>query len=136
MGLHVYDARLWLPGPPSPVNATQPAPPLALELQYARALSGQRIAERSLDEMRRQGALSSEVAHAWLAHMRAVFPDVVAGDRLCGVQRSDGATLFLHNDNAKGDVTDPAFGARFFGIWLSAQTSQPGLRRQLLGLPA
>jgi hypothetical protein len=31
-------------------------------------------------------------------------------------------------------VADAAFGAFFFGIWLSAASSEPRLRAQLLGL--
>jgi hypothetical protein len=32
-------------------------------------------------------------------------------------------------------VADAAFGARFMGIWLAPQTSEPALRQALLALP-
>lgn len=32
-----------------------------------------------------------------------------------------------------GEVSDPLFAARFFGIWLAPGTSEPGLRQALPG---
>ena len=41
---------------------------------------------------------------------------------------------FWFNGASRGRVADPLFSERFFGIWLSPQTSEPGLRGKLLGL--
>ena len=132
LGLHVYDARLWVTdGFSADAFATLP---LALELQYARSLVGKLIAERSLDEMKRVGGFGDEQARRWLAAMTQAFPDVAKGDRLTGVHRPGEAARFFHNTEPKGEVRDADFARRFFGIWLSAQTSEPKLRAALLNL--
>ena len=41
--------------------------------------------------------------------------------------------LFLTNGRQTGWVPDPDFARVFFGIWLAPTTSEPGLRRQLIG---
>ncbi|MBM3363996.1 MAG: hypothetical protein FJY42_15350, partial [Betaproteobacteria bacterium] len=62
-----------------------------------------------------------------------VFPDIRAGDRLLGLHRPGVGASFWFNGRFRGEVRDPEFAQRFFGIWLSPQTSQPVLRRALLG---
>lgn len=46
----------------------------ALELIYARRLSGEGIADRSIEEMRRLDRFDEARAEAWRAAMRAAFP--------------------------------------------------------------
>lgn len=130
-GLHVYDARLWTAPGFAPERWAEA--PLALELEYARTLYGKAIAERSVDEMRRQGEISGERAERWLAEMARLFPDVNAGDRITGIQQPGAAAVFHVNGRHVGEVRDAEFTRRFFGIWLSPQTSEPGLRQQLVG---
>lgn len=131
VGLRIYDARLWSPARPTADDWS--AQPLALELQYARALGGTQIAERSLAEMRRQGPIDAALAERWLAAMKTTFPDVRDGDRLTGVYRPGTAARFFHNGTARGEWPDAAKAQRFFGIWLSPQTSEPALREALFG---
>ncbi len=130
-GLHVYDARLWVkPGWTVERFAQQP---LILDLLYARALSGERIADRSLTEMQRSGRVDPAQGVAWLARMKALFPDVKAGDRITGWLVPGEAARFAVNRRPVGDVSDPLFAELFFGIWLSPETSEPQLRRALMG---
>ncbi len=132
LGLNVYDITLSAPEPVRVANwATQP---LLLTLRYSRSLKGGAIAERSLDEMRRQGAMSDAEAQAWLAGMREAFPDVKEGDRIAGLHEPDDGARFWFNGALRGPRCDAAFSRRFFGIWLAPQTSEPKLRAQLLGL--
>ena len=65
--------------------------------------------------------------------MLRVFPDVRKGDRLLGLQRPGEAAVFWLNGRLRGEIRDAEFARRFFGIWLSPQTSEPALRRALLG---
>lgn len=131
LGLSVYDARLWVADGFEP--ASYGAAPLALELVYARRLVGRMIAERSLEEMQRVPGISPEQGTRWLEAMRGVFPDVTAGDRITGVHRPGAAARFFVNANLRGEIADPEFARRFFGIWLSPTTSEPSLRQSLLG---
>ncbi len=131
LGLRVYDARLWAP---TTVSATEWArTPLALELQYSRSLVGRLIAERSLDEMRRQGEIDAARAERWLGRMKELFPDVSEGDRITGVKRPGEATRVFFNGSLRGELRDADFTRMFFGIWLSPQTSEPAMRDALLG---
>jgi hypothetical protein len=131
LGMHIYDVRLW--GEGAQVAREPKTEPLALELQYARALSGRDIAERSLKEMQGLETVAAAQAERWLVQMRQIFPDVKAGDRITGVQRPLEAARFFVNGQPSGEVRDADFTRLFFGIWLSPRTSQPGLRDALLG---
>jgi hypothetical protein len=133
IGLSVYDARLWRAA--APVAADWTTAPLALELLYLRNLVGKQIAERSLKEMRRQRELSDDEAARWLTAMTQVFPDVKDGDRITGLMVPGLGARFAINGVVKGDIRDLEFARLFFGIWLSDKSSEPALRRALLGSP-
>ncbi len=132
MGLRVYDIRLWTRDRLAD-GADWAAAPLALDIEYARTLAGEKIAERSLDEMRRQGEIADADAARWLTAMKKFFPDVREGDRLTGVQLPGQGARFFFNGSPRGELRDAIFAKRFFGIWLSPQTSEPALREALLG---
>lgn len=130
-GLPVYEARLWTAADFSPTRFEGHA--FALELQYARKLEGADIVRRSIVEMRRSGTLDEGQARAWEAELARAIPDVAPGDRLIGVHLPGGQTGFFHNGRLTSAVADPAFARAFFGIWLARSTSEPELRRRLLG---
>ena len=130
-GLAIYEARLW--AAPDFVPGRYDAHAFALELRYARKLDGSAIAERSITEMRRVGRFDQTQANAWLEQLTQAFPDVKPGDRLTGVRGSDGVNRFYANGQPTSSIADPEFGRLFFGIWLSSNTSEPALRRELIG---
>jgi len=130
-GLNVYSAKLWV------TEAFQPDDfarhPVALELEYARSLVGQQIAERSLAEMKKVGEVPDDKAAPWLAAMAQIFPDVNKGDRITGIYQPGEGMRFLLNGKPRGEVRDTAFARLFIAIWLSPRTSEPKLRQALLG---
>ncbi len=135
--LRIYEIRLWAAADFAAAHYSDQR--FALELRYARAFSGSDIADRSVDEMRQVAAAElvpavpgDRQAEAWRIGMRRAFPDVAAGDRLTGLHQPGGPTRFFRNGRATGEVAGAAFARLFFGIWLSPQTSEPGLRSQLL----
>lgn len=132
-GLRIYDIRLWVS---EHVNADNWArQTLALELEYARSLSGREIAKRSLVEMRRQAEISEDKAQRWLAEMEAAFPDVKAGDRISGLFEPGRGVQFFVNSQPRRQIADGEFARLFSGIWLAPQSSEPGMREQLLKRP-
>lgn len=132
-GLHVYDARLWVrDGFEAPRFESVP---FALELEYARTLYGRLIAQRSLEEMKRGGAIDDPRAQRWLAEMNRTFPDVAKDDRLTGVHRPGESARFFVNGTLRAEWHDTELARRFFAIWLGPQTSEPALRAALLGHP-
>ncbi len=136
LGLRVYEARLWSGAGTAVSDTAWPDQSLALDIRYQRSLKGSSIAERSLEEMRRQGDITPEVAQRWLAQMNQLFPDVEPGHRITAVlQPGVGLRVFV-NGSLKGEVREPAFARTFLGIWLHPRTSDPGLRDALLGRAA
>lgn len=135
----VYDATLWVEQPmvetqPLPAQDWQTLAPLVLELKYLRKLHGDKIAERSLKEMNDLGLDNAEQQQRWLEFMLTTFPTVTEGDVIAGAYAVDGQTAFYLNGEKIGEIEDPAFGQFFFAIWLDADTSEPDMREQLLGL--
>jgi hypothetical protein len=128
---NIYDARLWTDGNFSAERYANER--FALELKYLRNFSGASISERSLKEMRRLAEVSDAQAAQWLVRMKQIFPDVKKGDQLIGLHRPDGSASFILNGKPIGEVSEPEFSRLFFGIWLSPQTSQPKMRRELIG---
>jgi len=129
-GFEVYQATLWVG--PGFVDTTYEQSAFALELAYLRDFTGADIATRSIAEMRRQTPLTLAQESNWDNQMRAIFPDVKAGDRITGVNQPATGAVFWRNGRLLGEVRDPVFAKQFFGIWLSPQTSEPQLRRALL----
>jgi Chalcone isomerase-like len=130
-GFNIYDAKLWAPENFSVANYV--SEPFALELRYLRNFSGISIAERSLKEMRKLGQVDDERAAQWLVQMKKTFPDVKKGDQLIGIHHPDGTASFILNGKPVGEVRDTEFTRLFFGIWLSPRTSEPKMRRELIG---
>lgn len=130
LGLRIYDARLWV-GSGFEAQAFA-AHPLALELVYYRAFRGEAIAQRSVQEIQRQSTLSSEEAQRWIAALAQWLPDVQAGDTLTGVYLPGQGMRLWHGSQDVGVLPDPELARHFLGIWLSEQTSEPGLRQALL----
>lgn len=129
LGFGVYDAHLWATPGFSVLDYDRHA--FALVLTYLRDFSGQAISQRSVAEMRRQPGATDAQLESWARRMNEVFPDVRKGDRLTGIHRPGQGARFHINGQLAGHLPDADFSRRFFGIWLSAQTSDPRLRDTL-----
>ncbi|MBT3136801.1 chalcone isomerase family protein [Alteromonas sp. ALT199] len=108
-------------------------PPFALRLTYQRDLEGKKIAERSIDEMKKQGDVAADDADNWLTLMERIFPDVSEGDVITGIATKEGTSVFYVNGEKADEINDVTFTQRFFDIWLSDETSEPKFRKKLLG---
>lgn len=132
-GMRIYRAQLWV-GPLGYQGAASATAPFVLELRYARALDGKKIAEASYEQMQKIGAGTEAQRLAWLATMRRVFPDVTEGQRIAGAYRAGIApgVRFYLDDKLLADVSDGDFARAFFAIWLSPASTAPKLRAALL----
>ncbi|TQF68084.1 chalcone isomerase family protein [Pseudoalteromonas luteoviolacea] len=124
----VYDISLY-----SPSGDYNPSRPFVLQLTYLRELSGEDIAERSLEEMQKQGFDDKQAGQKWLEQMKRIFPDVDENYTLFGYRTNTGSTKFFNAEGLLGEVNDPLFTQWFFDIWLGKKTSEPKMRRRLLG---
>lgn len=124
----VYDVALY-----APQGKVSGRGPFALSLSYLMNLNGKQIADRSAEEIRKLGFRDEVRLATWHSQMRRIFPNVEAGDRITGVLTQAGETVFFKGNREIGRVRDQKFGSAFFGIWLNRKTSDPKLRRKLLG---
>ena len=136
-GFSIYQAQLWMGQRPPEAGVSWAQQPVVLSLQYQRDFKGEDIAQRSLEEMRRHPLMRKGDQATWLAALKALMPDVRAGERLIGVYQP-GQGLQLWHDGASlrelGTAPDALMAQVFMGIWLDPSTSQPELRQRLLGL--
>ncbi|MDC1346484.1 chalcone isomerase family protein [Glaciecola sp.] len=124
----IYDATLY-----APLGQFDKSKPFALSLAYLRDFDGADIAERSVDEMQDLGYTNNEQLTRWLVQMEQAFPNIVKGDVLTGMVDEQQHTQFYFNGEATYKISDPLFTQAFFAIWLDDNTSQPKMRKQLLG---
>ena len=108
--------------------------PYALSIRYKMQLDGSAIAERSAQEIRRQGNIDAEQLQSWTAQMESIFPDVAKNTVLTAAYKPGTGTIFYKNNEKIGLIKGDAFAKSFFGIWLDERTSVPKLRQALLGL--
>jgi hypothetical protein len=108
--------------------------PFALSLTYLRDFDGEEIASRSVDEMRDIGYEDEVLLAKWYEQMRSVFPNVKEGENITGVMDKEQYTHFYYDGNLIGSIEDTSFGQAFFDIWLNEKTSEPKMRKKLLGL--
>ncbi len=108
--------------------------PFALSIEYFLAISSKDIADRSVQEMRKQGFSDEVKLAAWHAQLKSIFPDVRNGTVLSAVYAAKQQTTFYNGPTIIGTIAGDDFGRAFFGIWLDEKTSEPRLRRALLGL--
>jgi len=123
----VYDASLFAPDGQFSWNQ-----PFALKLVYLRDLAGMKIADRSIEEIRRQGFTDEATLVRWHAQLAEIIPDVQDGTSLTGIYTPGQETIFFNQEREIGRISDPDFGPKFFGIWLSDKTSAPDIRKKLL----
>lgn len=127
--MHIYDAELFAPD-----GTFSPDGPFALRLTYHRDFEGADIADESIRQMRKQGMKDEAMLAGWQAEMRKLFPDVKKGESLTGIRAKNGSAVFYKNDVLVGTIENPAFTDAFFNIWLSSKTTEPSLRKKLLGI--
>ena len=125
----VYDATLYAPN--GKWNADTP---YALSIDYFREIEGTDIADRSTEEIRKQGFADETTLDSWQEKMRGIFPNVKNGANITAVFTAQKSTIFYANGKPIGSIKDASFSTQFFNIWLSEKTSEPALRKKLLGL--
>ncbi|WP_152088205.1 chalcone isomerase family protein [Pseudoalteromonas sp. A25] len=123
----VYQATLYAPN--GQYSADQP---FVLKLHYLRELKGKDIAQRSVEEMKKQGVQNQAKLTQWQTQMQSIFPDVTNGTELYGKRTNSGTSKFYRGEDLIGEINDPQFTQHFFAIWLGEKTSEPDMRKALL----
>jgi hypothetical protein len=123
----VYDASFY-----TEFGKPEVSPPFALKLSYLRKLKGEKIADRSAEEMRHQQRVDEVTLADWHSQMRRIFPDVEKGDDITGIYKENAECNFYKNSTFIGQVNDKQFCDVFFDIWFGEKTTEPDLRKKLL----
>jgi hypothetical protein len=103
--------------------------PFRLEIHYRMDIRGAWLLRETLKQWQAQQVQASPT---WINQLEAALPDVNKGDRLTLLATEKQAQL-MHNDTLLASFHDTALVEAFAGIWLAVNTTQPDLRRQLLG---
>lgn len=105
----------------------------ALKIRYLKSIDSQDLVEATIDQWQHLGYKSSDIAK-WAAPLNTLWPDVKPGETLTLVVKPGGESRFYFNDSFIGAISDTGFADAFLSIWLSEKTSEPKLRKKLLGL--
>ena len=124
-GFHVYDANLYR-------GAAKDSQEFALEVRYQRSLSGEAIANRTMDEMKNLGVADAQ-ATTWGKELASILPNIEPGQTITAVYIPKQGTSLFHDGKKISQIPGPDFAKAFFGIWLDSKTSVPKLRADLLG---
>lgn len=124
---NVYESTLYTPGGVWQEGVR----PLRLEIRYLRDIAALDLVKQTGKEWRAQGKSGPEHT-VWQGELLGMWPDVQAGDVIALALDAQGLSTFYFNGDAIGNIADPRFGEDFAGIWLSADTTRPELRAQLI----
>ncbi|MDX2319835.1 MAG: chalcone isomerase family protein [Moritella sp.] len=106
--------------------------PQALKIIYKRDIYSDDLVDVTEKEWLKLG-LTPETYQEWLPVLLTMWPDIKDGDELVFLVQADGRGYFYHNNLVLGGIDSHEFSSAFLAIWLSENTSEPGLRRQLIG---
>lgn len=105
---------------------------LLYEIEYFKSISGESLVEKTVEQWQHLG-YSTKDYQPYLVTLKRIWPDIKAGDTLTLVM-NDANSAFYHNKIFVGAIDNAEFGPLFLDIWLSKKTSEPALRRSLLGI--
>ncbi|WP_061015861.1 chalcone isomerase family protein [Vibrio splendidus] len=105
----------------------------ALKLEYYRSIDSKDLVDATEDQWNKLGYSNSNIQR-WLKPLYAMWPNVEEGSTLTIRVAEDNVSRFYFDEQPIGIIQDKQFGEAFLAIWLSENTSEPALRKQLLGL--
>ena len=127
----VYDAELF-----SEDNSFSWDKPFLLKVVYLRSLSGKSIAQQTVNEIVKQHPQITKANQEKYYDIFAnIIPNVSNGDILYGFADENGyGQIYTKNNKLLGTIKDKQLTKYFFEIWLSDNSSNPLLSKQLRGI--
>ena len=104
---------------------------LLYEIEYFKAISSQDLVEKTIEQWQHLGFSASRY-DVYLNELLRIWPDINPGDKLVFMMNNH-TSAFYYNGRLVGVIEDEKFGSLFLDIWLSENTSEPELRKELLG---
>ena len=109
-------------------------PGLALNLKYKRAVTDEQLVKATRKEWQKLTGIQNEASETWLKRLLELWPNVAIDDEILLYVDNVLDSHFYLNGNKLGVMEDAGFTAQFLAIWLSPDTSHPGVRAKLLNL--
>ncbi|MCH2058316.1 MAG: chalcone isomerase family protein [Thalassotalea sp.] len=122
----VYDSSLLTPS-----GTYDNSSKYLLEITYLRNIKSAVLIERTEEQWQHLGVDAIQYQN-YLPQLKALWPDIKKGDRLSLWVDSNNASFYFNN-LLSGSIDDGVFGNLFASIWLSPDTSEPKLRKKLIG---
>lgn len=123
----IYESRLYAPEGRFDDSTSE----YMLEITYLRNIKNTHLVEQTHKQWQHLGIPDSK-SKPFIERLRTLWPDVAEGDTLT-MHVTATSTTFFYNGAPTGEITEPSFGPMFVSIWLSPETSQPKMRKKLLG---
>ncbi|MCQ8878393.1 chalcone isomerase family protein [Pseudoalteromonas shioyasakiensis] len=123
----VYDATLATPS--GTYKSAQH--PVKLSLTYLRDFAAKDILNATNEQWQHLGKV--ELIGKYDQQLLSLWPDIKEGETLSFVTDAQGHGVFYHQQKKLGGVEAKGFANDFLAIWLSADTSEPTMRKQLIG---
>lgn len=123
----VYDAVLFTPRG----SYSEGIHPVKFKLTYLRDFDAKEIVKATNEQWKYIG--KTELVNKYNSKLLSIWPDIKQGDSLTLITNEQGMSTFYHNDEKIGEINELQFSSDFLAIWLDEKTSEPKLRKQLLG---
>ncbi|MGC9459638.1 chalcone isomerase family protein [Vibrio genomosp. F10] len=105
----------------------------ALKIEYLKSIESKALIQATIEQWQHLNYDANDIEQ-WAASLENLWPNVEPGNTLTLLLEEDGRSEFYFNNELIGTIGSESFGTAFLSIWLSEKTSEPELRRQLLGL--
>ena len=106
--------------------------PVALTITYLKNITKNRLIKVTKAQWLLQGYTKEQIS-PWLVTLEEIWPDISDGDTLSFFVDKFRKGTFYHNKMLLKKIDSIKLSDAFIAIWLSEKTSEPVLRRQLLG---
>ena len=107
--------------------------PQALSITYLKDINKNRLLEATKKQWLLQDYDQLQI-ESWIDELSQIWPNIKSNDNLIFYVDKNNQGIFYYNQRLIGSVSDKELSTAFLAIWLSHKTSQPKLRRQLLGI--
>lgn len=123
----IYTSRLLTPTGEFSVNQQE----FIFEIRYLINIDAEDLLEATQQQWQKQG-VSADISNQYLEQLSTLWPNIKSGDKL-SLLVMPSFSQFYFNDDLLGTISDEQFGTVFSNIWLAENTTEPSLRKQLIG---
>lgn len=107
-----------------------PPETLLFKIEYLKDITSDELIERTIEQWRHL-QIPEPQYKPFIPQLKAIWPNISAGDSLTLFVENETSVFYLNNIKI-GIMNEHEFSQIFLDIWLSPETSQMQLRKQLL----